>query len=220
MAKRYINRPGGIVVALANGERRHLKYGDEVPELAPHVNAERFSDTVKRKPDPLPESEASEKLKRALNRDTGKTSAIPENYNELTVDEVVGLVQNSEDDDAALILLHEITTYGRQKVVDAASDSVREAVYSSLQREDESDASPYAEVSDESGSSGEDKDGYPDDFEKLKEIVAERGLTEKIEGQPSKKKLLAVLKADDEEKAKAASDSDSTEDDQTPPPAS
>lgn len=219
--KYYVNLPGGIIVKKKDGDSLHLLWGDEVPvdKIVDYVDHKEWSDTTKRKADPLPTVDAAEQLRRSLEVDTGATSAIPSNYSQLDADEAASMLSNLEKEQQAQVLLHEITHGGaRQQVIDAADRGVLQLVHESLERGDD-DASevepPQAQAPAAPPADPNPTSGYPDDFEELKKIVADRNI--EVDGTLSKKKLKDALEADD---ASREADATGTEPPSTPPPAS
>jgi len=129
----YINKPGGALVKEESGVVENYPYGKEVdldvvhPDAAKHIH--RVTST--KKPPDAPADPLQQNLEAAL-IEAGQyyttASAVPGNYEELTEDQAVRLVQSVKDEGSqAQIIAHELENEGRQRVLDAASsDDVME----------------------------------------------------------------------------------------------
>lgn len=134
--KRYISKPGGVILRMADGTSQSFRYGAPVPldQLADHqkATAGRWSDTTFRgqSGDERIEAAAHARAAQSQHSPNSSTSPVPSNYADLSEDEAVAVMSRYADnpDAQAAMVVHE-TLYGgnRQRVIDASSDYAKGA---------------------------------------------------------------------------------------------
>lgn len=136
----YVNKPGGAIVQMADGSSENFGYGavidpDKVSEAQkPHLG--RITDTNRKSVSPDQES-ANERLKAAYQSaatvDGGQVNSsanvVPSDYGSLDEDGAIALIRALEDypEAQAQVVLHERVNYGRERVLDAASNEAKQS---------------------------------------------------------------------------------------------
>lgn len=128
----YVKKPGGVIAPLANGDTKHFAYGDAVDLNAlsdtgrKHVS--RVTTTKKLKEDaPAPTDNSLQAAMADATNVNTTASAVPGNYRDLSEDDAIRLIQMVRDPKAqAEIVAFEMANEGRSKVINAASEDVRD----------------------------------------------------------------------------------------------
>lgn len=131
----YVNKPGGVLLHMEDGQVKYHAYGAEVnpKDLADYQRKSLgdVTDNEARSENPLALG-IRDAHRAAVSAESGQvnstSSPIPANYHELDEDGAVALIRALEAFPAvqAKILLFERVNKGREKVADAASDEARD----------------------------------------------------------------------------------------------
>lgn len=135
----YVNKPGGVIVHMADGSQETLGYGAPVyvDQLADHQKpfVSGFADSTRKSTSPA-EEEVRARLKDAhtnamlsnLGQPNSSADVVPGDYGQLDEDGAIALMRALEAYPAAQaqVVLHERVNYNRERVLDAATAQARE----------------------------------------------------------------------------------------------
>ena len=126
--KLYVNKPGGAIISEVTGESVTYPYGaeinlDQVQEgTIQHLG--RVASATRPPDAPEPQDDGS--LQAAMieaGQVFGTASSVPGNYDSLSEDEAIRLIQSTSDaDNQSQLLAHEISNQNRTRVKNAASN--------------------------------------------------------------------------------------------------